>query len=187
MWIVVVSLILVVFFALCSSLFALVATSVPVVRTPEKMLAEISKLIDVQEDQTIVDAGCGDARALLALCAGRGARGRGYELNGPLKLFAMFRVLFAGQRKSIKIYFRNFFRCELEDVDLVYCFLMPGVMRRVGTKCLEEMRPGTRLVSYLWEVPDWEPSETILLGARQDPLFIYVLEPDIKKDTDLPS
>jgi SAM-dependent methyltransferase len=175
----------VVFFALCSSLFALVATSVPVVRTPEKMLEEIAQLIDAKKGQTIVDAGCGDARALLAFCAGRGARGRGYELNGPLKLFAVFRVLFAGQRKSIKIYFGNFFRCELEDVDLVYCFLMPGVMRRVGNKCLEEMRPGSRLVSYLWEVPDWEPTETIYLGARQDPLFIYVLPAEAKKDTDL--
>ncbi|MBW1809694.1 MAG: hypothetical protein JRJ19_06935 [Deltaproteobacteria bacterium] len=187
MWIVVVSLILVVFFALCSSLFALMATSVPVVRTPEKMLAEISKLAAVQKSRIIVDAGCGDARTLLALCATQAACGRGYELNGPLKVFAMFRVLLAGRRKSIKIYFRDFFRCELEDVDLVYCFLMPAVMRRVGRKCLEEMRPGTRLVSYLWEVPDWEPTETIKLGGREDPLFIYVLEPEIKKDTNLPN
>ena len=62
MWIVVVSLILVVFLAVCSSLFALMATSVPVVRTPEKMLAEISKLAVVQKSKIIVDAGCGDFR-----------------------------------------------------------------------------------------------------------------------------
>ena len=66
---------------------------------------------------------------------------------------------------------------ELEGAAGVYCFLMPHVMQRIGRKCAEEMRPGTLLVSYLWEVPGWAPLSVVKLGLREDPLFVYKIPP----------
>ena len=172
MWLLVVILIAVIFLALLSSLYALAVTGVPVVRTPAEFLDEISAEVGGNQDATVVDAGCGDARTLVAFCAA-GVRGRGYELNGPVWLAALARVLFSGKGGRVKVYWKDFFRCELEDVDVVYCHLMPAVMARVGAKCAEEMRSGTRLLSYLWEVPGWTPKKIVKLGCRDDPLFVY--------------
>ena len=177
MWLLVVILIVVVFLALLSSLYALAVTGVPVVRTPAEFLPEIAEEIGGGKGTTIVDAGCGDARTLLAFCAAAGVNGRGYELNGPVWLAGLIRVLFSGRGGRVRVYWRDFFRCELEDVDVVYCHLMPAVMARIGVKCAEEMRAGTRLLSYLWEVPGWTPLKTIKLGRREDPLFVYEIPP----------
>jgi hypothetical protein len=181
-WLVVVVFILVVFLALVSSLYALAVTGVPVVRTPAEFLDEISAEVGAGKEQKVVDAGCGDARTLLALCAGEGSIGRGYELNGPIWLFGRMRVLFSFRSRRIKVYWRDFFRCELEDVDVVYCHLMPAVMGRVGVKCAQEMRAGTRLFSYLWEVPGWTPSRILKLGRREDPLFVYDIPPGCQEN-----
>lgn len=182
MWLLVVIVIVVVFLALLSSLYALAVTGVPVVRTPAEFLSEIASEVGGGQDTTIVDAGCGDARTLLSLCAAAGARGRGYELNGPVWLAGLLRVLFSGGGGRVKVYWKDFFRCELEDVDVVYCHLMPAVMARVGVKCAEEMRAGARLLSYLWEVPGWIPRKTIKLGRRQDPLFVYEIPPHCQEN-----
>ena len=167
MWLVVVGLIVVAFLALLSSLYALVVTGVPVVRTPAEFLSKIAAEVGGEKGSTIVDAGCADARTLLAFCAAERVTGRGYELNGPIWLYGLSRVLFSSRRGRI----------ELEDVDVVYCHLMPAVMAIVGAKCSEEMRAGTRLVSYLWEVPGWTPARVLKLGRREDPLFVYEIPP----------
>lgn len=173
MWLLVVILIVIIFLALLSSLYALAATGVPVVRTPAEFLDEIAGEVGGNEETTVVDAGCGDARTLLAFCSAAGVRGRGYELNGPVWLAALARVLLSGKGGRVKVHWKDFFRCELEDVDVVYCHLMPAVMARIGAKCAEEMRAGTRLLSYLWEVPGWTPKRIVKLGRREDPLFVY--------------
>lgn len=177
MWLLVVALIVVVFLALLSSLYALAVTGVPVVRTPAEFLSEIAAQVGGKAVTTVVDAGCGDARTLLAFCATGGVTGRGYELSGPIWLYGLLRVLVSGRVGRVRVYWRDFFRCELEDVDVVYCHLMPAVMARIGAKCAEEMRAGTRLISYLWEVPGWTPSRILKLGRREDPLFVYEIPP----------
>jgi len=100
-------------------------------------------------------------------------RGRGYELNGPVCLAGWLRCRLSSHGRQVRLHWQDFFRCELEDVDLVYCHLMPWAMDRVGQKCIEEMRPGSRLLSYLWEVPGWKPARVQKLGLGQDPLYIY--------------
>ena len=163
------------FLAFGSSVYALAATRVPVLRTPAELLPIIREGLKLAEGQVLVDAGCADGRTLVALCRGAGLRGRGYELNGPMWLVACVRVLLAGQAGRIRIAWKDFMRCELEDVDLVFCYLMPGAMRAVADKCAEEMAPGSRLVSFLWAVPGWEPDEVLRVGRLADPVYIYRL------------
>ncbi len=176
LWLVV-GLFAVVFLAFLSSFFALAVTRVPVLRTPAELLDGIRDALQMRDDQVLVDAGCADARTLVALCRGSRVRGRGYELNGPVWLAARLRVLLTGNAGRIRIAWKDFFRTELEDVDVVYCYLMPGVMERVAGKCEREMRPGGRLVSFLWSVPGWRPVETLRLGRLSDPVYIYRVPP----------
>jgi len=163
------------FLAFGSSVYALAVTRVPVLRTPAELLPAIREGLALVEGQVLVDAGCGDGRTLVALCRGARVRGRGYELSGPMWLAAWVRVLASGSAGRIRIAWKDFLRCELEDADVVYCYLMPGAMQPVADKCAEEMAPGGRLVSFLWAVPDWEPDQVLLVGRLRDPVYIYRL------------
>lgn len=156
-----------------SSVFALAVTRVPVLRTPVGVLREIRQAIGLQAGQVLVDAGCADGRALRVLCDRSGVRGRGYELNGPVWLVAWLRLGSGPARRRLRVYWRDFHRGELEDVDVVYCYLMPAAMERVARKCAREMPAGGRLVSFLWEVPGWQPSAVLAVGPLRDRVFIY--------------
>lgn len=171
----VIGLFAIAFLAFGSSVYALAVTRVPVLRTPADLLPAIREGLGLIDGQVVVDAGCGDGRALVALCRGTKVRGRGYELSGPMWLVAWARVLLTGGAGRIRIAWKDFLRSELEDVDVVYCFLMPGAMQQVADKCAEEMAPGGRLVSFLWAVPDWEPAEVLPVGRLRDPVYIYRL------------
>jgi hypothetical protein len=161
------------FAGLVSSLYALAVTRVPVLRTPRALLAELHQALAPRPGQLVVDAGAADGQALAALCAAPGVRGRGYELNGPVWLWGSLRLLVSGRAGRVRLRWADFRRAELEQADLVYAFLMPAAMSAVGKKCLEELRPGARLASYLWSVPGWTPSRVIPLGRRGDPLYVY--------------
>jgi hypothetical protein len=161
------------FLGLLSSLYALLRTRVPVLRTPREHLDEIRAALAPRAGERVVDAGAADGRALGALCQAAGVHGRGYELNGPVWLFGSLRLLLEGRLGRVRLSWSDFFRAELERVDLVYAYLMPEVMRRVAEKCQEEMPTGARLASFLWQVPGWTPSRVVPLGRAQDPLYVY--------------
>jgi len=162
-----------VFLGLASSLYALAVTRVPVLRTPRALLEELRLALAPGAGQLVVDAGAADGRTLAALCAAPGVRGLGFELNGPVWLWGSLRLLFAGRAGRVRLAWADFRRAELEQVDLVYAFLMPAAMAEVWRKCLEELRPGARLASYLWEVPGLAPTRIVPLGRRGDPLYVY--------------
>ncbi|HOX47403.1 MAG TPA: hypothetical protein PK668_27665 [Myxococcota bacterium] len=162
---------------LVSSLYALTTTRVPVLRTPGALLDGLRQALAPRPGQLVVDAGAADGRALAALCAEPGVRGRGYELNGPVWLWGSLRLLLAGRAGRVRLRWADFRRAELEQADLVYAYLMPAAMPALGQKCLAELRPGARLASFMWPVPDWTPARVVPLGRRQDPLFIYEIPP----------
>jgi hypothetical protein len=171
---------------LVSSLFALTVTRVPVLRTPGALLDGLGAALAPRPGQLVVDVGAADGRALMALCAAPGVRGRGYELNGPVWLWGSLRLLLCGRAGRVRLRWADYRRAELEQADLVYAFLMPAAMPALGRKCLEELRPGARLASFLWPVPGWTPAQVIPLGRRGDPLYVYVIPPPSADEKPVP-
>ncbi|TPQ29438.1 hypothetical protein [Methylomonas koyamae] len=61
----------------------------------------------------------------------------------------------------------SFWDCDLGRFDLVFAFLSPAVMRRLGRKLEREMRPGSLFVSSSFPLPDWPVSAEIHLADRR--------------------
>jgi hypothetical protein len=90
-------------------------------------------------------------------------------------LLAWWRARVSSQRRQLRIHWSDFFRCELEDVSVVFCFLMPGSLPRLAEKCITELPAGARVLSYSFPIPGWREERVLALGKRADPLHIYVL------------
>ncbi len=147
----------------------------PYVPTPwhvvERMLVEA----DVTEDDIVFDLGSGDGRILMRAAKDRGARGVGYEINPDLVEEARSAVAAAGVSHQVEIRQGDIFEADLSRATVVTLFLMTSAHRRLRPKLLEELRPGTRIACYKWEIPGWNPSKTVTVpvSGSEQPIFLY--------------
>jgi len=118
---------------------------------------DIDELLDdarLAPGQSFIELGCGDGR-LLAAARRRGAQATGYEINPVMWLVATVRNLRYYPRVRVRL--GNFWRRDLSGADVVMAFLVPRFMRRLEMKAKAEIKPGARLVSYIYALPAKRP------------------------------
>ena len=130
--------------------------------------------VPMNPNELLVDLGCGDGRVLRASRRRYGVRALGFEVNAMA--YCMARVLSLGTR-GIQVKWKNFWSQNLRDADIVFCYLFPDVMKRLGIKLEEELCPGARVVSCNFSVPGWAPFEVVYPDStcHGDPIYIYRL------------
>lgn len=130
--------------------------------------------VPMNPNDLLVDLGCGDGRVLRASRRRYKVRALGFEVN--VLAYCMARVLSLGTR-GIQVMWKNFWSQNLGDADVVFCYLFPDVMKRLGIKLEKELRPGARVVSCNFSVPGWAPFEVVCPGStcHGDPIYIYRL------------
>ena len=68
---------------------------------------------------------------------------------------------------------QNAFDADLKDATVIAMWLWPEIMRMLRPKILAEARPGTRIVTRIWDLgPAWKPDATDTDGAQ---LFMWVV------------
>ena len=71
----------------------------------------------------------------------------------------------------------SFWNGNLANYDVVFAFLSPAVMPKLGEKISREMRPGSLFVSSSFPIPDWQPASVINIDDRRKTLlFCYRIE-----------
>ncbi len=119
---------------------------------------DVSALLDdceLEPGDKFVELGCGDGR-LLAEAAKRGAKAVGYEINPLLWLVATVRNI--ARLSKVRVRLGSLWRADISNADVVMLFLMPKAMTRLERKISSEMKPGSRLVCYIFGLPGRRPS-----------------------------
>lgn len=132
-----------------------------------KMLA----IANVKSSDVVYDLGCGDGRILLTAARKFGARAVGIEIDPFRFLFAWFITLLSGQSRKIRIRFGNFFKHNITDATVVTLFLYGPTNNRLKGKLSRELKPGTRVVSYIWRFDDWE----LVDFSPEDRIYLYTV------------
>ena len=144
----------------------------------KKDIERIIKLVDIQEGDVVYDLGCGDGRVLVALANNSRARLLvGYEISFIPYLWSKLRFLFLGLGSRAEVRYANFLRRDLGQADVIFCFLTPMAMRRLEPKFASELRRGTRIVSYSFSLPRWQPVTVDRADEKSIPIFKYVVDP----------
>ena len=147
----------------------------PYVPTPWHVVDRMLDLVEVTEEDVVYDLGSGDGRILVRAAKAHGARGVGLEINRDLVVDARLAVGAANVENRVKIIEQDIFEADLSPASVVTLFLMTSANRRLKPKLLEELRPGTRIACYKWEIPGWNPIKTATVevsGAGQ-PIYMY--------------
>jgi SAM-dependent methyltransferase len=111
------------------------------------------EMAEVSPDDVVYDLGCGDGRILVAAARRYHARAVGIEIDPLRYLWCQFLITVLGQRKRIRIVFGNLFNKDLSEADVVMCYLMPDAMIKLEKKFMQELRPGTRVISNRFTLP----------------------------------
>ncbi len=150
---------------LCVPLFRMYFMNAPpFVPTPKKAVRTMIRLAKIKKGEKAADLGCGDGRVVRA-AAEAGASATGYELSLPTFCLAWLLTL-ATPRASIR--FRNFWTQDFSQTDVIFTYLLIAVMKTFKEKIWPQLRPGTRVVSYMFKLPGVEPVEA------WDNVYLYV-------------
>lgn len=138
-------------------MFAQPGKDVVWVPTPEAMVDLMLDLARVTAADTVVDLGSGDGRLVIA-AAKRGARARGVEYNPDMVRLSKARAYAAGVQARATFVEGDMFEADISDADVMAVFLLTENMRRLQPKFLA-LRPGTRIVSNTFAIPEWPPDD----------------------------
>ena len=150
-----------------------ISAPVPYVTTPPNAVTAMLKLADVTSDDTVYDLGSGDGRIVIAAARDFGARAVGVEIDPALIQQSERNAETAGVTTRVSFLQKDLFQADVSEATVVTLFLLPGVNTMLAPKFLKELRPGTRIVSYLHDMGEWQPDKT----ARADgsPVYLWIV------------
>lgn len=129
----------------------------PWVPTWKKDFERIIKLADLKPGETFIELGCGNGRVCRAVAArAKNAHVIGLELSLLQVWISWLQVKLSGLT-NIQIKLGNAFHQDLSKVDVVYMFLMPEAYEKIRPKLEAELKPGARVITYVWAIPGWTP------------------------------
>jgi hypothetical protein len=139
--------------------------------TPMDKVDKMLRLAKVDEHDTLYDLGSGDGRIIFTAVRKYGAKAVGIEAD-PFRFFISWLfVLLSGRSNRIRFKFGNFFRNKIGDATIVTVFLYGPTNNKLKDKFLKELKPGTRVVSYIWQFDGWKPDAYL----PDDRIYLYVI------------
>ena len=143
----------------------------PYAETPPEVVAAMLDLAGLQPGERLLDLGSGDGRIVLA-AARRGADGLGVDID-PLRVAAAEQAArAAGLAERARFRREDLFATPLGQADVITLYLLAPVNVWLGPRLFAEARPGTRIVSHAFPIPDREPVATRLVGWV--PLYLWI-------------
>ncbi len=121
-------------------------------------VSRMVQLADLRDGDRVVDLGSGDGRIVFAaLNAHPGVRGWGVDLDPKLVKEANAEAQKLGLAERVHFLHQNAFDADLSKADVIFMWLWPEVMYMLRAKILREARPGTRVVTNIWDLGSWKP------------------------------
>jgi cyclopropane fatty-acyl-phospholipid synthase-like methyltransferase len=121
-------------------------------RTDRKTARGIVSLAKISSKDIVYDLGCGDGSLLLE-SARKGARGFGIEIDIARVLFAKLRLMVAGMGGKVVIKRGNLFDEDVSEASIVAMYLVPKTLARLEKKLKKELKPKSRVVTYMYPLP----------------------------------
>jgi SAM-dependent methyltransferase len=130
---------------------------VPYVPTPQQVVDRMLELAKVTDKDFVMDLGCGDGRMLVTAASKYGARGFGVDLNPQRITEARENARKANVADKATFDVKNLFETSIKDANVLTMYLLPGVNLQLRPRILDEMKPGSRIVSHAFNMGDWAP------------------------------
>ena len=138
-----------------------VAQDVHYVPTRQAVVDAMLDLAKVTENDIVYDLGCGDGRIVITAAKEKGATGKGIDIDPQRIKEANANAEKAGVTDKVTFVQANLFESDVSEASVVTLYLLNSLNMKLRPILLEQLKPGTRIVSHAFNMGDWEPDETI--------------------------
>jgi len=138
----------------------------PFVTTPEDVVESMLALAGTGPADYVIDLGSGDGRIVIAAAKLHGAKGLGVEIDGKLVEVSRENAKRAGVAGLAQFVERDVLLTDLSRATVVTIYLLPSLIDRLQPKFLDELRPGTRIVSHAFTMKGWNPDRVEKVHLR---------------------
>lgn len=140
--------------------------------TPMATVRRMLETANVQPGEMVFDIGSGDGRIVIMAAETFGARAVGLEIN-PARVAQSRRAVAArGLEDRVKIIQANALDVDLSPADVVTIYLTPEGIELLRPHLERTLRPGTRVVVYVDQIPGWT-LDWHLGEDRWSDIFLY--------------
>ena len=147
---------------------------VPYVPTSEAVLDRMLEFAAPTKDDYLIDLGCGDGRIPVAAAQRFGTRGLGVDID-PLRIReANDNAKNANVTEKVTFRQANLFDTEIADATILTLYLLPAINLELRPRILNELQPGTRVVSHDFDMGDWRPDREARIGDSNS-VFMWVV------------
>ena len=141
---------------------------VPFVTTPPEVVERMLEMAGTRADDVVMDLGSGDGRIVIAAAKTYGARGVGIELDGVLLERSIRNAERAKVSDKVRFIQGDVLVADISGATVVTAYLLPALMVQLQPRFIDELVPGTRIVSHAFTMAGWAPdrSETVKVERR---------------------
>ncbi|MFC1505786.1 SAM-dependent methyltransferase [Thermoproteota archaeon] len=144
----------------------------PHVPASEDAVRKMLQIAELKVGEQLYDLGSGDGRIIIMAAKEFGVKATGIELRDDLVQHTRKRIEELGL-SQVEVVHGDLMQTEISDADVVTLYLTTSANEKIAPKLMKELRPGSRVVSFCFRIPGWEPSKTLRLGTRT--LYLYIM------------
>ncbi len=152
--------------ALCLSVLG----GAQLVTTPKSVYPRMLEFAGISPSESFIELGSG--LGYVAAAAARFSESNqvvGVDIS-PLWVW-LARLLHRGSGATFRV--GNVYATDLRSIDVVYCYLLPSMLTKLEEKFAEELKSGSRVITYGFPLPNRQPTSFINRTADHGPLFLY--------------
>ena len=127
--------------------------------TPMPVVRALLELADVGPQDVVYDLGSGDGRIPITAANEFGARAVGIEIDPALVTQAQAKAREAGVEDKVEFRLGDMYAADVRPATVVTLFLHPGPNLKLRETLRSNLRPGSRVVSYVWDMGGWKPAQ----------------------------
>ena len=134
-------------------------TGGPYVPTPQIVVDEMLRMGNVGPDDFLIDLGSGDGVIVLTAAQRFKTRGFGVDIDPELVRQSNDEAMKRGVADRASFQVQDVFKADIGRATVVTLYLLPGMMLNLRPKILDELKPGTRVVSHDYHFDEWAPDD----------------------------
>ena len=139
--------------------------------TPREAAMKVLRAAHIKKGDKLYDIGAGDGRFIHFAEKEFKANAIGFEIDPFVYMLAKFKQLFL--RWKGKMIRGNFLKHDISDAKIIICYMLPKTLAKFQPKFEKELKPGTKIVSYAFQVGTLKPKKIIPKSGKINRILIY--------------